>query len=518
MINNGRVYKDQQSLNTAIRGVCDVLRRSNCASALQYIPELTWILFLRILDEKEAFEARKIDSKYISSLELPYRWSDWAAPIQYKRLLEASMDSNSAIGWKRQALLTQGPNALLEFVNNNLFPYLRSLKNFKDATPRQKVIGEVFSNIERTRIDSQSNLLDILNKVHNISLETVDGTHIFALSQAYEGLLLKMGEKKNDGGQFFTPREIIRAMIQTIGPTVGETIYDPCCGTGGFLAQVYEFMLASLHGDTSEEEMAKLKHRTFFGREKDNLVYPITLANLIIHGIDDPHIWHGNTLTKKAIYDGLFQGSPELFDVILTNPPFGGKEGKDAQSQFVHQTSATQILFLQHVIDHLKLGGRCGIVVDEGVLFRTNDAFYHTKKRLLQECNLWCIVSLPTGVFANAGTSIKTNLLFFTKGSPTKKIWYYDMSSMKVLRKSPFTLEAFNDFFKLFPTEAISSQSWTVDIKQLEARKYDLKAVNPHLTFVDNFETIDELVEQIEAEMETVSELLREAGSWQKNS
>src|SRR5262249_26090467 len=148
--------------------------------------------------------------------------------------------------------------------------------------------------------------------------------------------------------------EIIRAMVQTIEPMVGETIYDPCCGTGGFLAQAYQFMLASLCGDTGEEEVEILKHRTFFGREKDTLIYPITLANLVIHGIDDPHIWHGNTLTNKAVYDGLFQGSPKVFDVILTNPPFGGKEGKDAQSQFAHQTSATQILFLQHVIDHLK--------------------------------------------------------------------------------------------------------------------------------------------------------------------
>jgi type I restriction enzyme M protein len=355
-------------------------------------------------------------------LKAPYRWSDWAAPIQYKRLLESNIDGGGYTGWKRQSLLKQGTGILLDFVNKDLFPYLKSLRNYEFATPRQKVIGEIFSNIDKTRIDSQNNLIDILKKVHNINIEAVDDAHVFALSQAYEGLLLKMGEKKNDGGQFFTPREIIRAMVQTVKPQIGETVYDPCCGTGGFLAQAYEFMQAALSENPNGEKVEILKHRTFFGREKDNLVYPITLANLVIHGIDNPHIWHGNTLTKQCIYDGLFQGSPKTFDVILTNPPFGGKEGKDAQSQFMYQSSATQILFLQHVIDSLNSGGRCGIVVDEGVLFRTNDAFFQTKKRLLQECDLWCIINLPVGIFANAGASIKTDILFFTKGFTTKRI------------------------------------------------------------------------------------------------
>lgn len=177
-----------------------------------------------------------------------------------------------------------------------------------------------------------------------------------------------------------------------------------------------------------------LRQETFYGREKENLIYPIALSNLVLHGIDLPHIWHGNTLTNEALYEGLWEGAPEQFDVILTNPPFGGKEGRDAQSDFAFQTKATQILFLQHAIDALKDGGRCGIVVDEGVLFRTTeDAFIRTKRKLLEECDLWCVVSLPGGAFSGAGAGVKTNLLFFTKGRPTKKIWYYDLSDLKAV-------------------------------------------------------------------------------------
>ena len=165
-----------------------------------------------------------------------------------------------------------------------------------------------------------------------------------------------------------------------------------------------------------------MKRRTFYGREKDNAIYPIALANLVLHDIDEPHVWHGNTLTGAETYGGLFAGRAALYDVVLMNPPFGGKEGKEAQTRFAYKTGATQVLFLQHVIDSLKPGGRCGIVLDEGVLFRTNEtAFVQTKRKLLDDCDLWCIVSLPGGVFTAAGAGVKTNLLFFTKGKPTEK-------------------------------------------------------------------------------------------------
>ena len=317
------------------------------------------------------------------------------------------------------------------------------------------------------RIDTERNFLDVLDKVDQLTMEAVDPTHVFTLSQVYEGLLLKMGEKGNDGGQFFTPRQVIKAMVQVIDPKVDETVYDPGCGTGGFLAQSFEFIMAKLGNDATAEQLETLKQRTFWGREKENLIYPIALANLVLHGIDKPNLWHGNTLTGRESYGGLFEGLPQAFDVILTNPPFGGKEGKEAQTNFDYKTGATQVLFLQHVIRSLRDGGRCGIVVDEGLLFRTNeDAFVKTKRKLLDDCELWCVVSLPAGVFTAAGAGVKTNLLFFTKGEPTRKIWYYDLSELKIRKKIPLMLKHFEDFLQLLPTRADGILSWSVDMDE----------------------------------------------------
>lgn len=467
---NGKKLNGQQSVNSAVKSICDIMRRGNCAGALQYVPELTWILFLRILDEQEELEKEHIEAvgaSFTGSLESPYHWRDWAAPYDEEILIEVNGEQKP-LGWKRNELNEGTTNSFFSFVNNELLSYLKELEKQPDAAPRQKVISEVLSGVERVRIDTEKNFQDVLDKVHEISAESVDPTHVFALSQVYEGLLLKMGEKGNDGGQFFTPRQVIKAMVQVIGPKIGETVYDPGCGTGGFLAQSFEYMAGPNNSKIKAgSDLELLKHETFWGREKENLIYPIALANLILHGIDKPNIWHGNTLTGQEIYGGLFAGSPPLFDVVLTNPPFGGKEGKEAQTAFDYKTSATQVLFLQHVIRSLKDGGRCGIVLDEGVLFRTNqDAFVKTKRKLLDDCNLWCIVSLPGGVFTAAGAGVKTNLLFFTKGEPTKKIWYYDLTDIKVRKKTPLTLKHFEQFLKLLPEFKDSELSWSVDIQE----------------------------------------------------
>jgi type I restriction enzyme M protein len=456
---NGRRHTTQASVDQAVKSICDIMRRGNCAGAMQYVPELTWILFLRILDEKELREeqgSEALSVPFRPSLESPYRWRDWGSPPE--TLPE---------GWtNRRAELQNAPqNAFFNFVNMELLPHLKGLKNQPDATPRQKVISEIMTGVERVRIDTERNFLDVLDKVHQLTTEAVDPTHIFTLSQVYEGLLLKMGEKGNDGGQFFTPRQVIRAMVHVINPCVDETVYDPGCGTGGFLAQSFEHIKANLGNDTTADQLETLKHHTFWGREKENLIYPIALANLVLHGIDKPNLWHGNTLTGQETYGGLFDGAPQTFDVILTNPPFGGKEGKEAQTNFDYKTGATQVLFLQHVIRSLREGGRCGIVLDEGLLFRTNeDAFVKTKRKLLDDCDLWCLVSLPAGVFTAAGAGVKTNLLFFTKGQPTRKIWYYDLADIKVRKKTPLTLKHFEEFFRLLPQRTDSEWSWTVDM------------------------------------------------------
>lgn len=255
--------------------------------------------------------------------------------------------------------------------------------------------------------------------------------------------------------------------------------------------------------------MRPCQRRTFFGREKENLIYPIGLANMVLHGIDEPHLWHGNTLTGNETYGGLFQDAPSLYDVVLTNPPFGGKEGKEAQTRFPYKTSATQVLFLQHVIDSLKPGGRCGIVLDEGVLFRTNEtAFVQTKRKLLDDCDLWCIVSLPGGAFVNAGAGVKTNLLFFSRGGPTQRVWYYDLSDIKVGKKTPLTLAHFEDFFRLLPDRADGEKSWTVTREAIEAKGFDLKAVNPNARNHEDSRTPEELLDLIDAKGREIAEAL----------
>lgn len=491
-------FPSQQSVNSAVKSICDIMRRSNCAGALQYVPELTWILFLRILDEREAREAEEaeaVGAEFRPSLAAPYRWQDWAAPNGPKR---AELQ-NAALG------------AYFHFVNADLLPYLKSLKHRPGAGPRQKVISEIMSGVERVRIDTERNLLDVLDKVNEISNESVDRTHVFTLSQVYEGLLLKMGEKGNDGGQFFTPREVIRALVRGLDPVAGETVYDPGCGTGGFLAQSFEYMRGKLGTDATADQLETLRERTFFGREKENLVYPIALANLVLHGIDRPHLWHGNTLTGQEIYGGLYEEAPAQFDVVLTNPPFGGKEGKDAQTRFAFKTGATQILFLQHVIDSLRPGGRCGIVLDEGVLFRNNEiAFVQTKKKLLDDCDLYCILSLPGGVFTAAGAGVKTNLLFFTRGGPTEKIWYYDLSDIKVGKKTPLRLDRFADFFALLPSRGDSERSWTVTREEIERRNFDLKAVNPNAKAETDMRTPEELLGIIETNGREIARIVAE--------
>ena len=475
----------QSAVDYRIKSVCNILRRSNCAAALEYIPELTWMLFLRILDERESLDAdyaATVSAAFTSSLDPPYRWQDWAAPE----------------GRKRRELQDGRAGDVFNFVNKGLIPYLHGLQERVSATPRQRVISQIMESVDETRLDTERNFLDAIDKIHEIRLEYTDPQHVFLLSQAYEGLLLKMGEKNNDGGQYFTPREVIRAVVRTVDPKAGETVYDPACGTGGFLAQAYEYMKEQLGGRATADELERLGS-SFYGREKVDLIYPIALANLILHGIDQPHVWHGNTLTMNESYGGLFHGAPDLFDVILMNPPFGGKEGVEALTRYTYKTLETYVLFVQETINSLKPSGRAGIVVSEGLMFGNENAFVQTKRKLLDECDLWCIVSLPGGVFTQAGaSSAKTNLLFFTKGKPTERVWYYDLSDVKVTKRQPLTLARFDEFFTLLPERADSEHSWTVSREEIESRNYDLKAVNPHRPSDADARTPAELIAAIE--------------------
>ena len=487
------IRSSQSSLDAKIQSICRIMRRSNAASALQYIPELTWILFLRIFDELEKADAIKesiVGNQFNASIQFPYRWQDWAA-----------RDSK-----KRQELQNGVTEDVFNFVNHDLIPHLRGLGGHYSAMDRQKVISEIMSNVQATRIDTERNLLDILDKV-----EDINASDMSALSRAYERLLLKMGEKNNDGGQFFTPREIIRAIVRVVDPQYGETVFDPACGTGGFLALAYEHMKDKLGDDVTGSELNVLSGKTFYGKEKDNLIYPICMANLILHGIDQPNIWHGNTLTNIGNTSPFYNDAPVAFDVVLMNPPFGGEEGADANWRYAYKTSETKILFLQEAIDTLAPNGRAGIVVDEGVLFGTSEnAFVQTKRKLLDECDLHCIVSLPQNVFVDAGANNKTNLMFFNKGTATRETWYYDLSRVKVTKRTPLTLDHFKEFFELLPTRADSENSWTVKREAFEQNNYDLKAVNPNRQVEVDTRTPEELLDIIEAKGEEIRGLLAE--------
>jgi type I restriction enzyme M protein len=243
----------------------------------------------------------------------------------------------------------------------------------------------------------------------------------------------------------------------------------PAAAQVGFLAVAYEHIARNMGKSPAATEIDTLKHDTFFGREKENLVFPIALANLVLHGIDQPNLWHGNTLTKRATYSALFDKAPKIFDVILTNPPFGGKEGKDAQKNYAFATGSTQVLFVQDILGELAPEGRCAIVLDDGFLFRKDeDAFVETKRKLVDECDLWAIISLPGGCFSGAGAAVKTNLLFFTKGKKTSKIWYYDLTHVKVGKKSPMTLAHFGfgksgEVLDDADLPAMLTEAWTED-------------------------------------------------------
>lgn len=484
-----RTISTQASMNKAIKSLCDILRRDKAKGARLYVPELTWMLFLCYWDilEQQAEQRRKaLGLPYTPTLPAPYRWRDWAAPYDKSRSPETVIGEKQQ-GWKRCALDAESTGAFLNFVKNELFPYLKNLKTLAGATQPQKVVGEIFSNKDNTVVSTTANLQDVLDRIHALAQAQVDEKHMFPISQAFEGLLPSLGEKANDGGQFFTPREVIRLIVEVVNPKPGGKVYDPCCGTGGFLIEAYKHMMKQ---NPSAGEIAILKTDCLFGREDAEEAIPILLANMVLHDIEQPRIWHGNTLTQAVSYGDLWAGAPSQFDYILTNPPFGSKEGKAAQARFAYKTGKAQILFLQEILQSLKDGGVCGMVIDEGVLFHTKTAAYtQVKRKLLNECNLFCIVSLPGGVFVNAGAGVKTDLLFFKKGEPTERIWYYDMTlnddflPRKVNKGNPLNFEHFADFLhrlRLKPDDPgrISERSWYMTRQEAEAKEFDLKAVN----------------------------------------
>lgn len=478
-----------EALSRNIKEVCNILRRGKAKGALNYIPELSWMLFLRFFDILEIDKEKKLKAlgqKYYSIIEKPYRWRDWAAPYNLKNS-EKSKDEFE--GWKRYEI-DKKSKSLVDFVNSDLFIYLKKLKNTDNSY--SKIISLIFKLKEKTILKYDTNLKDSIDKIHEFTSGEFDTTYMFPLSQAYEKLLPSLGEKGGDGGQFFTPREIVRVIIETVNPKLNSTIYDPCCGTGGFFVESYQKLLKK---NPSPKELNFLKSNCFWGIEDSDDTIILLLANLILHEIENPNILHGNTLTGSVDYGDLFQDPPKEFDYIFTNPPFGSKESKAAQSRFAYKCAKAQVLFLQEIIDKLKVNGECGLVIDEGVLFHSKTkAFFQTKKKLLNECDVYCIVSLPQKTFVNVNAGSKTNIVFFKKGRETKRIWYYDMSldqdlkERNVTKGNPLRFDEFNDFFYRMKLpndhkDKISKRSWYVNIDEIKKNKLKIHCKNRNVSY-----------------------------------
>ena len=465
---------ERKDLASKIWSACDIMRRDDGTTGiLEYMEQLSWMIFLKVFEDvEERFEdeAKFVEKSFQSIIEPQYRWSAWAGQEDDEIMKYFSEDELKSIKKRNEHILTA-------FIDSKLFQYLKSLR----GTPEKEKIAAIFQEIRGNRMKSPYNLKDVIALLNQIDFNNVEDSHV--LSQVYEELLLRLGREGGVAGEFYTPRPIVRLMTKIVDPKIGECILDPFCGSCGFLIESYKRMKELK--ELTVEDYEKLQKETFCAQEKKPLPYLIGAMNCILHDILTPNIVRKNTLEEDI------RNIPETqrFDIVLTNPPFGGKEGRQVQQNFPIKSKATELLALQYVMKKLKLNGKCGIVVPEGILFRS-DAFAQVKKELLENYNLSTIVSLPSGVFANvtsSGQGPKTNLLFFDKTGKTNDIWYYDFAgySEEVLKKKytkakPVMDEDFKDCYEKWKNRKFSEYSWIVPVEEIVKRGCDLSARNPH--------------------------------------
>lgn len=444
----------------AFKNIDDVLwKEAGCTTELDYTEQTSWLLFLKYLEtleQEKAVEAELAGKRYTYILDKPYRWDEWAAP----KKADGTIDHNRAMTG----------DDLRDFVNQKLFPYLHGFKQ-KASGPNtiEYKIGEIFAEI-KNKIGSGYNLREIIDFVDELRFNSQTEKH--ELSHLYEAKIRNMGNAGRNGGEYYTPRPLIRAIVKVVKPTIGERIYDGACGSAGFLCESFEYLKA---GELTTKDLKMLQEKTFFGKEKKSLAYVIAIMNMILHGIEAPNILHTNTLSENVsdIQD------KDRVDVILANPPFGGKERKEVQQNFPIRTGETAYLFLQHFIKMLKAGGRAGIVIKNTFLSNTDNASVSLRKTLLESCNLHTILDCPQGTFLGAG--VKTVVLFFEKGAPTKKIWYYQLDPGRSLGKTnPLNDDDLAEFVELQPSFDDSPKSWTIKRSSLDADSLVLSVKNPN--------------------------------------
>jgi type I restriction enzyme M protein len=447
----------------AFKNIDDILHKdAGCTSELDYTEQSSWLLFLKYLDALErdrAMEAELEGRKYQWLLEKKYRWDVWAAPKDK----DGRLDHHKAI---------TGPD-LVDFVDDELFPYLQGFK-IQASSPQtlEYKIGEIFGELTN-KIRSGYNLRDVIDRVDELRFGSSAEKH--ELSHLYEVKIRNMGNAGRNGGEYYTPRPLIRAMIRVLDPKIGETIYDGACGSAGFLCEAYNHLRGQDKLSTSD--VKTLQEKTFYGQEKKGLAYVIGVMNMILHGIEAPNIVHANTLGQH-----LNDIQPkDQKDIVLANPPFGGKERKEVQQNFPIKTGETAFLFLQHFIKSLKAGGRAAMVIKNTFLSNTDNASVALRKELLENCNLHTVLDMPGGTFQGAG--VKTVVLFFEKGAPTRKIWFYKLTPGRNLGKTnPLNDDDLKDFVALQAKFKDSENSWTVDAKSIDKTTYDLSVKNPNKT------------------------------------
>jgi len=446
----------------AFKNIDDVLwKEAGCTTELDYTEQTSWLLFLKYLEGLEqdrADEAALNGKKYTYILDKPYRWDSWAAP----KGKNGRLDHNAAMTG----------DDLRDFVNQKLFSYLHKFKE-KASGPNtiEYKIGEIFGEI-KNKISSGYNLREIMDHIDELRFRSQTEKH--ELSYLYEAKIKNMGNAGRNGGEYYTPRPLIRAIVQVVRPKIGERIYDGAVGSAGFLCESFDYLKRTNPKRTTTQDRV-LQERTFYGKEKKSLAYVIAIMNMILHGIEAPNIIRTNTLTENLadIQD------KDRYEVVLANPPFGGGERKEVQQNFPIRTGETAFLFLQHFIRILKAGGRGGVVIKNTFLSNTDNASVSLRKLLLESCNLHTVLDCPSGTFQGAG--VKTVVLFFEKGAPTRKIWFYQLDPGRNLGKTnPINDDDLVEFVKLQGTFADSLKSWSVDAKTINLTTFDLSVKNPN--------------------------------------
>ena len=471
------------------KNVDDILHKdAGCGSELDYVEQSSWVLFLKYLDDLEIereIKAKLANTGYKSLFEAGYQWRNWAVP----KGLDGKIDFDKAMTGED----------LTQFVNSKLFPYLASFKQSATSpSTLEYKVGEIFSEV-KNRIQSGYNLREVLDLIDALKFQTVEELH--EMSFLYENKIKNMGNAGRNGGEYYTPRPLIKAIIQVIEPKVGQTIYDGATGSAGFLCEAFTYLLQSKK--LTSEDIETLQTKTFFGKEKKSLPYVMGVMNMILHGIDAPNIVHSNTLAEN-ISD--LQDSDRR-DIILANPPFGGKERKEVQQNFPFKTSETAYLFMQHFMKVLKAGGTAGVVIKNTFLSNNDAAAVSIRRELLENFNLHTILDCPAKVFQGAG--VRTVVLFFKKGEPTQNIWYYQLDPKHRLGKtSPLNDKDMEDFVALCKTRENSDLSWMVNVGEIPTDTYDLMPRNPNRTHEVEHRTPKEIIEQLQVLDKETSDLM----------